>query len=68
MDLILWRHADAAPVKNNSEPDTRRRLTGKGRKQAAAMAIWLERHLPDSVKVLSSPATRAQEKIGRAHV
>jgi phosphohistidine phosphatase len=61
MDLILWRHADAAPAKNNSEPDIRRRLTGKGRKQAATMAIWLERHLPDSVKVLSSPATRAQE-------
>ena len=61
MDLILWRHADAAPVKNDSEPDIRRRLTGKGRKQAAAMAIWLERHLPDSVRVLTSPATRAQE-------
>ena len=61
MDLILWRHADAAPVKNTSEPDIQRRLTGKGRKQAAAMAIWLERHLPDSVRVLASPATRAQE-------
>lgn len=61
MDLILWRHADAAPVKTDSEPDIRRHLTGKGRKQAAAMAIWLERHLPDSVKVLASPATRAQE-------
>lgn len=61
MDLILWRHADAAPVKNDSEPDIQRRLTGKGRKQAAVMAIWLERHLPDSVKVLTSPATRAKE-------
>jgi phosphohistidine phosphatase len=61
MDLILWRHADAAPVKNDSEPDIQRRLTGKGRKQAAVMAIWLERHLPDSAKVLASPATRAQE-------
>ena len=61
MDLILWRHADAAPVKNDSEPDSQRRLTGKGRKQAAVMAIWLERHLPDSVRVLASPAARAQE-------
>ena len=61
MDLILWRHADAAPVTNDSEPDIGRRLTGKGRKQAALMAIWLERHLPDSVKVLASPATRARE-------
>ena len=61
MDLILWRHADAAPVTNDSEPDIGRRLTGKGRKQAALMAIWLERHLPDSVKVLASPAMRARE-------
>lgn len=61
MDLILWRHADAARVKNDSEPDIQRHLTGKGRKQAAVMAIWLERHLPDSVKVLASPATRARE-------
>lgn len=61
MDLILWRHADAAPAKNDSEPDIGRRLTGKGRKQAALMAVWLERHLPDSVKVLASPATRARE-------
>lgn len=61
MDLILWRHADAAAVKNNSEPDIQRRLTGKGRKQAALMAVWLERHLPDSVKVLVSPATRVRE-------
>ena len=64
MDLILWRHADAAPVKNESEPDIQRRLTGKGRKQATVMAIWLERHLPDSVRVLASPATRAQETAG----
>ena len=52
MDLILWRHADAAPVKNESEPDIQRRLTGKGREQATVMAIWLERQLPDSVSAL----------------
>jgi phosphohistidine phosphatase len=61
MDLILWRHADAAPAINESEPDIQRRLTGKGRKQAADIANWLDRHLPDGVKVLSSPARRAQE-------
>ncbi len=61
MDLILWRHADAAPAINKSQPDCQRPLTGKGRKQAAEMAIWLERHLPDGVKVLASPAIRAQE-------
>ena len=61
MDLILWRHADAVAVKNDSEPDFPRRLTGKGRKQAAHVAAWLDRHLPDSAKVLASPAVRAQE-------
>ena len=61
MDLILWRHADAVSVKNASEPDFQRRLTAKGRKQAAHVAMWLERHLPDSTRVLVSPAVRARE-------
>ena len=53
MDLILWRHADAVVVKNESDSDFQRRLTSKGRKQAEHMAEWLERHLPDSAKVLA---------------
>lgn len=57
MDLILWRHAEAEP----GEPDLGRKLTSKGHKQAAKMAEWLERHLPDSCRVLVSPANRAQE-------
>jgi phosphohistidine phosphatase len=61
MDLILWRHADAVPVKNDSEADFQRRLTSKGQKQAARVAEWLERHLPDSTKVLVSPSVRARE-------
>jgi phosphohistidine phosphatase len=61
MDLILWRHADAVPVKNESEPDCQRRLTSKGRKQAAHVAVWIERHLPESTRVLVSPAVRARE-------
>src|SRR5450631_3211762 len=61
MDLILWRHADTVVAKNDSEPDFQRRLTGKGRKQAAHVAAWLERHMPDSTKVLVSPAVRARE-------
>lgn len=35
--------------------------TSKGRKQAAHVAEWLERHLPDSARVLVSPAVRARE-------
>ena len=57
MDLILWRHADAHP----GETDLERALTGKGRRQAASMAVWLEKHLPDSAKILASPAVRSVE-------
>ena len=57
MDLILWRHAEAEA----GEPDARRRLTAKGRKQAQRMADWLDRRLPDSCRVLVSPAERAQQ-------
>ncbi len=57
MDLILWRHAEAEV----GEPDLGRRLTAKGDKQARRMAEWLHHHLPDSARVLVSPATRAQQ-------
>ena len=57
MDLILWRHCEAEP----GEPDLGRRLTPKGHKQAERMAEWLERHLPDSSRILVSPADRAQQ-------
>jgi len=57
MDLILWRHAEAEP----GEPDLGRRLTAKGIKQAERMATWLEGHLPDTCRILVSPADRAQQ-------
>src|SRR5690349_22456953 len=57
MDLILWRHAEAEA----GEPDMGRRLTGKGVKQAERMATWLDAHLPDTCRVLVSPADRAQQ-------
>ena len=57
MDLILWRHAEAEP----GEPDLGRRLTAKGLKQAERMGAWLEHHLPDSARILVSPADRAQQ-------
>ena len=57
MDLILWRHCEAEP----GEPDLGRRLTSKGTKQAERMAEWLERHLPESCRILVSPADRAQQ-------
>jgi len=57
VDLILWRHAEAEA----GEPDLGRRLTAKGLKQAQRMAEWLDGRLPDTTRVLSSPADRAQQ-------
>jgi len=57
MDLILWRHAEAEP----GEPDLGRKLTGKGEKQARRIAEWLHAHLPDTTRILVSPAARAQQ-------
>ena len=57
MELILWRHADAA----EGDPDLERKLTAKGRKQAAGVAKWLLARLPSRFTVFSSPARRAQE-------
>jgi len=57
MDLILWRHADAA----EGGRDLDRKLTAKGRKQASRVAEWLTARLPGKYLVLSSPARRARE-------
>jgi phosphohistidine phosphatase len=57
MDLILWRHADA----EDGVPDSERKLTAKGVKQAARMAKWLRTRIPDTAVVLASPAKRAQQ-------
>jgi phosphohistidine phosphatase len=57
MELILWRHADA----EDGTPDLARRLTKKGRKQAASVAEWLEKRLPQDYVLISSPAARARE-------
>jgi phosphohistidine phosphatase len=57
MELLLWRHGEAEP----GEPDLGRALTGKGEKQARRMAAWLHAHLPDSARVLVSPARRSQQ-------
>ncbi len=57
MDLLLWRHAQAA----DGRPDLARPLTEHGHAQARAMAQWLHKRLPAGMRVLSSPARRAQE-------
>jgi phosphohistidine phosphatase len=57
MELILWRHAEA----EIGEPDLGRRLTARGEKQARRVAEWLHAQLPDSARILVSPATRSQQ-------
>lgn len=62
MELILWRHAEAEPPAPG-QPDEMRTLTAKGHKQAARMAQWLDRHLPQGCKILSSPAVRTTQTV-----
>jgi phosphohistidine phosphatase len=59
MELILWRHAEA----EEGAPDEARKLTGKGHKQAAKIAGWLERNLPNSCKILASPTKRTVQTV-----
>ena len=60
MELILWRHADAEDG-IPGKPDAERSLTAKGEKQARRVAGWLRKRLPEDVRVLVSPAHRAQQ-------
>ena len=60
MDLILWRHAEAEDVEDGSE-DLARALTPRGEKQAARMAAWLDRQLPEGLRVLASPSRRTDQ-------
>lgn len=59
MDLILWRHAEAA----DGAPDHARELTAKGIKQAAKVAAFLHQHLPDDHRILVSPSVRTQQTV-----
>jgi phosphohistidine phosphatase len=60
VDLILWRHAEAAEAREGGE-DLTRPLTSKGERQAERMAGWLNRQLAATTRVLVSPALRAQQ-------
>ena len=60
MDLILWRHAEAEPH-DAAADDLARRLTTKGERLAERMAAWLNRRLPQTTRIVVSPAKRAQQ-------
>ncbi len=60
MDLILWRHAEARDAREG-EDDLVRPLTPRGEKQAQRMAEWLNRFLPETTRVIVSPALRTRQ-------
>lgn len=57
MDVILWRHCEAAP----GAPDDSRPLTPRGVWQAARVAAWLVPRLPARCRIIVSPAQRARQ-------
>jgi phosphohistidine phosphatase len=62
MNLILWRHAEAEILRPGQD-DLQRELTGKGERQARRMAEWLDARLPESARILVSPAARTQQTV-----
>ena len=60
MELILWRHAEAHDAKEGQD-DLERALTPRGEKQAARMSAWLDRQLPQGLRVVCSPARRTEQ-------
>ena len=64
MDLILWRHAEAEDWPEGDPQggsDLERSLTARGEKQAARMANWLDRQLPEGARIFVSPARRCEQ-------
>jgi phosphohistidine phosphatase len=57
MELLLWRHAEAA----SGTPDAERPLTDRGQRQAGRVARHLLPRLPAGLRILVSPARRTQE-------
>lgn len=55
--LLLWRHAEA----EDGSPDLQRKLTAHGEQQAQQMAEWIKAHAPRPLRILVSPALRAQQ-------
>lgn len=64
MDLLLWRHAEAEDWPEGDPQggsDLERSLTSRGEKQAARMANWLDRQLPEGARIFVSPARRCEQ-------
>lgn len=57
---MLWRHADAVDA-GPGEAALGRALAPKGERQAQRVAQWLNQRLPESTRILASPALRTQQ-------
>ena len=64
MDMVIWRHAEAVDWQESCD-DLDRALTARGYKQAIRMAEWLDRQLPESTRIFSSPARRCEDTVCR---
>ena len=64
MDMVIWRHAEAVDWQEGCD-DLDRVLTARGYKQAIRMAEWLDRQLPESTRIFSSPARRCEDTVCR---
>jgi phosphohistidine phosphatase len=62
MDLIFWRHAEAEDERDGLD-DLQRALTARGEKQAARIAKWLDLQLPETTRILCSPALRCEQTV-----
>jgi phosphohistidine phosphatase len=62
MELIFWRHAEAEDEREGLA-DLERALTARGEKQAARVAAWLDRQLPEGTRILCSPALRCEQTV-----
>ncbi len=62
MDLVLWRHAEAEDAADGGS-DLDRALTARGEKQAARLAAWLDRLLPEGARIFCSPARRCEQTV-----
>lgn len=60
MDLILWRHAEAEEAPPGGD-DLARALTPRGERDALRVGSWLDRQLPDTARILCSPARRCEQ-------
>jgi phosphohistidine phosphatase len=63
MDMLLWRHAEALDASDAQPDDLLRPLSPRGVKQSLRMAKWLDQHMPEGVRILTSPALRCESTV-----